>query len=179
MIKAVVFSMLVTFPLMSNAQADELKTVGAVDIPQYMGTWYQVAGLPQVFDKDCVCSRQVLDLDEAAGVVNVKNTCNFKTTDGPLMTIQGTASVVDTTTNAKLEVDFGMPYKGNYWIIGLDAEYRYAVVSDPTRQSLFILSRTPELEPELYAEAFAKATEQNIDMSKVKTMEQTNCTYPQ
>lgn len=100
MIKAVVFSMLVTFPLMSNAQADELKTVGAVDIPQYMGTWYQVAGLPQVFDKDCVCSRQVLDLDEAAGVVNVKNTCNFKTTDGPLMTIQGTASVVDTTTNA-------------------------------------------------------------------------------
>lgn len=178
MIKTAVFLLLCALP-MSYAQSDELKTVDSVDLNQYVGTWYQVAGIPQVFDKDCVCSRQVLALDAATGFVNVQNSCNLKTVDGPLAIIQGTATVADPVSNAKLLVDFGMPYKGNYWIIGLDDQYRYAVVSDPTKQSLFILSREPTLDSVLYAEAFAKAVEQQIDVTNVKLMEQTDCTYPQ
>jgi hypothetical protein len=53
--------------------------------------------------------------------------------------------VVDTTTNAKLKVTFFWPFYGDYWIIGLDPEYRRAVVGEPSRKYLWILSRTPKL----------------------------------
>ncbi len=177
MLKAVLTAVLMSLPI-GYLHADDLKTVDFVDLPLYVGTWYQVAGIPQEFDKDCVCSRQVLMLDASAPVVHVNNSCNLKDVNGPLLSIVGTATVVDPASNSKLAVDFGMPDKGDYWIIGLDGEYRYAVVSDPTKQSLFILSRTPTLDPLLYAEAVAKAVEQSIDVTKVKLMEQNGCTYP-
>jgi hypothetical protein len=80
-------------------------------------------------------------------------------------------------TNAKLTVDFGLPKTGQYWVIGLDPQYRYAVVSEPSLQTLYILSRTPELAPELYAQALAEASKQ-LDTSKLILSEQKGCTYP-
>lgn len=171
----IAFSFLAPFLFFVGAHA-ELKTVPSVDLQQYLGVWYQAAANPMPFDQGCVCSRQVLSLLNT-GNVGVYNSCNDTTIDGPIKDISGTAVVVDKNTNAKLEVDFGMPYKGNYWIIGLDPQYRYAVVSDPTRLSLFILSREPVLDPTLYNEAVSMAATQ-VDTSKLIVTVQQGCQYP-
>lgn len=158
-----------------NVFAD-LKTVDHVDPSRYLTTWYKISGNPLFFEKDCVCSRQVLSAGQN-GLVNVYNSCNDKSYDGPLREILGTATNDDPTTNARFTVDFGLPNKGQYWIIGLDANYRYAVVSDPSLKSLYILSTTPTLAPDLYAEAVATAAVQ-VDTSKLEATPQENCTYP-
>ncbi len=158
-----------------DAQA-ELKTVPFVDVARYAGTWYQIARNPLIFENGCVCSRQILS-PNSPGVVNVYNSCNNETPTGPLGEIRGTATSDDSITNAKFTVDFGLPNKGQYWIIALDSDYRYAVVSEPSLRSLYILSKTPVLAPELFDQAVQEARAQ-IDTSRLEMTLQEGCTYP-
>lgn len=167
--------LITSFYASTFAYAD-LITVPFVDVNQYLGTWYQIARNPLPFEDGCVCSRQVLSLT-TDGKVSVYNSCNNLTVEGPLREIRGFATSDDPITNAKFTVDFGLPKKGAYWIIGLDSQYRYAVVSDPTKTSLYVLSKTSELAPHLYEEAIKKASAQ-LDTSKLTRTLQSNCTYP-
>lgn len=153
--------------------ASEVQTVTFVDLGRYAGTWYQIARNPLIFEWGCECSRQILTPKED-GDVDVYNTCNFRSPQGSLREIRGTARVVDAQTNAKLEVDFGLPWKGDYWVIGLDPEYRWAVVTDSRKWSLYILSKTPTLEAELMEAALKTAAEQ-VDTSRLHMTNQQGC----
>ena len=152
----------------------QMRTVPYVEVERYLGTWYQIARNPLIFEGSCICSRQVLSLGQ--GRVDVYNSCNEPVT-GELREIRGFATNNDPRSNAQFTVDFGLPQKGQYWIIGLDADYRFAVVSDPSYLSLYILSKTPTLAPELYEEAVALAAEQ-MDVSKLRMTPQAGCVYP-
>lgn len=154
----------------------ELKTVPYVDVSRYLGNWYQIARNPVFFENGCVCSRQQLTLRED-GLVGVYNSCNRETADGALMEIRGVATNVDPTSNAKFKVDFNLPNKGDYWVIGVDADYRWAVVSEPAQKVLYILSKTPELSADLYQAALAEAAKQ-VDTSKLTLTSQVGCRYP-
>lgn len=116
-----------------------------VDLGRYVGRWYEVARYPTPFQAECASSTA----DYSArpdGSVGVFNTC-LGTNGSTISTIEGTATVDDPTTNAKLTVSFpNVPIPGGYWIIDLGENYEYAVVGDPTRLTLFILSRTPTLD---------------------------------
>jgi apolipoprotein D and lipocalin family protein len=153
----------------------ELQTVPYVDVSRYLGAWYTISRNPLIFEGKCVCSRQVLGVT-SSGRVSVYNSCN-EYMGGPLREISGFADNQDPKTNAKFIVDFNLPHKGSYWIIGLDKDYRYAVVSDPSRMSLYILSKTPDLAPDLYQAAVAEVAGQ-IDVSKLEPIVQQGCTYP-
>lgn len=161
------------FGVVQSAQA-QLRTVPYVEVERYLGTWYQIARNPLIFEGNCICSRQVLSLGQ--GRVDVYNSCNEPTT-GQLREIRGFATNNDPNSNAQFTVDFGLPQTGQYWIIGLDVDYRFAVVSDPSLRSLYILSKTPALAPELYEEAVSLAAEQ-IDVSKLQLTPQAGCVYP-
>lgn len=156
-----------------------IQTVPYVDVKQYLGTWYQISHNPLPFEGSCACSRQVLGLaTNGTGRVTVYNSCNDKTPQGVLREISGFATNDDPATNAKFTVDFGLPKLGKYWIIGLGANYEYAVVSDPSETSLYILSKTPTLSPALYQEAFEKAAAQT-STDKLVVTDHTACVYPQ
>lgn len=58
----------------------------------------------------------------------------------------GRAKIVDEQTNSKLKVTFFWPFYGDYWIIELAEDYRFVVVSEPTKAYFWILSRTPVME---------------------------------
>ncbi len=157
-------------------QGAALQTVPYVDPAQYLGTWYQIARNPLFFERGCVCSRQVLSA-EASGQIGIYNTCNDQTPTGRLQEILGTAVNDDPATNARFTVDFGLPNKGQYWIIALDPQYRYAVVSDPSLKSLYILSKTPDLAAGLYDEAVKQAAAQ-VNTSQLQKTLQMGCNYP-
>jgi apolipoprotein D and lipocalin family protein len=123
-----------------------LPTVDYVDVKRYMGLWYEVARLPTRFEKDCqhVTAEYRLMPD---GQVSVLNTCHKHELNGPVEKAKGTARVVDKVTNARLKVSFFWPFEGDYWILDLDHhDYQYALVGEPGRQNLWILSRHPHLE---------------------------------
>lgn len=154
----------------------EIKTVTYVDPGLYVGTWYQIARNPHPFEAGCVCSRQVLSpINERE--IEVYNSCNLNSPEGTLSDIRGIATNDDPVSNSKFTVDFNLPRKGQYWIVGLDAHYRWAVVSDSLGRSLYVLSKTPHLAPELYQAAVAEAATQ-LDVSQLQMTLQNGCQYP-
>jgi apolipoprotein D and lipocalin family protein len=161
----------------SSTSYSQISTVPYVDVSQYLGTWYQISHNPLAFEGECACSQQKLAATGVPGEVSVFNSCNDKTPAGPIRSISGTATSDDPVSNSKFSVDFGFPRKGEYWIIGLASDYKYAVVTDSRGDSLYILSKTPSLDPVLYQEALDLAQKQ-VDLSKLELTNQTGCTYP-
>jgi apolipoprotein D and lipocalin family protein len=133
-----------------------------------MGTWYEIASFPQSFQEGCTGTTANYALRDD-GEVDVVNRCFLGDLNGEESVAQGRARVVDTMTNAKLEVSFFRPFWGDYWIIELGDRYEYAVVGHPGRDYLWILSRTPEMDNELYATIVARLRDQHrYDVNRIQ-----------
>ena len=137
-----------------------------VDLTRYVGFWYEIARYPTPFQANCASSTADYTA-RSDGTIGVLNTC--LAADGSVVsTIEGSASVVDPTTNAKLVVTFpGVPFPGDYWIIDLGPNYEYAVVSDPLRLTLFILSRTPTLDQPTLDAILSRLVDQGYDPARL------------
>ncbi len=144
-------------------------TVASVDVTRYTGTWYEIASVKQFFSIGLVDTTANYSL-LPDGTVKVINSGRYFAKDGPLSTITGTAVAVD-ASNARLNVSFtgsnSAQPPGNYWIVDLDPDYEWAIVSDPTGVSCFLLSRTPTVSPDLRAELLARAAAKGVDTSNV------------
>lgn len=142
---------------------DTLPTVSSVDLARYAGIWYTMARLPMWFQRHCVDSKAVYT-SRPDGVIGVHNEC--VTDSGGVEQAEGVATVVDTSTNARLTVVFdnffarlfGSSREGNYWILALDPNYQTAMVGTPDRRFLWILSRTTQLDDGLYQRLVERAT---------------------
>ena len=141
-----------------------LDTVSSVDLERYTGTWYEIARLPQSFEKGCVGVTATYQ-KRSDGKIDVLNTCHQETLDGPSRAAHGTGKVVDSETNAKLKVTFFWPFYGDYWILELGPNYEYSVVGSPDRGSFWILSRTPTLPADQIQGIVSRFTEKSFDLS--------------
>lgn len=159
------------------SQANELETVASIDAGRFLGRWYQQSRNPLPFEPlDCFCAQQTLGVN-ADGTISVFNSCNKDSVRGPVLGILGFATIDNPGFNTKFSVDFGFPKKGQYWIIGVDQDYRWAVISEPSKASLYILSKTPVLAPELYQAALASAASQ-VTTEKLRPTVHESCQYP-
>lgn len=152
----------------TKASDGEPKTVSQVDINKYMGRWFEIASYPQWFER-AMTNVQALYTLSPKGYVDVLNS---GTKNGKPKTAHGRAKVVDTQSNSKLAVSFFGPFFAPYWIVDLAEDYSWAVVSDPKRKTLWILSRTPQMDKITYDEICFKLKEQGFDLSKLVRMEQ-------
>ncbi|TVQ22427.1 MAG: hypothetical protein EA382_12075 [Spirochaetaceae bacterium] len=126
-----------------------LETVDEVDLARYLGGWYEIASYPQFFQRRCTGTTATYRLRDD-GLIEVLNRCYRDSLDGRLVEARGRARVPDTARSAKLEVSFFGPFWGDYWVIDLGDDYEYAVVGGPSRDYLWILSRTPTIEESVY-----------------------------
>lgn len=165
------------------ASADApLQTVASVDINRYMGRWYQIAFYPNRFQKQCTRDVTADYKLLAYGQVEVVNTCGKA--DGTLDKVTGRARLQQPrflgiplsapTSTAKLEVRFAPAiiswFPGvwaPYWVIQLADDYRYSVVSEPSREYLWILARTPTLPAQDMAAIKARLQAQGFDVNKL------------
>jgi apolipoprotein D and lipocalin family protein len=145
----------------------ELKTVEHVDVTKYMGTWYEIAKLPQKYENGLVGVTANYSL-LANGKVGVLNKGYVNDFNGIEKTAKGTARVVDSTTNAKLKVSFFWPFSADYWILELGKEYEYAVVGEDSRKYLWILSRTPQMDEAVYNEVLKRVQAWGFDITKLE-----------
>lgn len=150
-----------------------LKTVDKVDLERYLGKWYEIAAIPQSFQKGCTATTAEYSRVEGKDYIRVKNICRLGTPEGREKVAEAKAWVVDEETNAKLEVQFFWPFRGDYWIIELGPDYRYAVVGHPSRDYLWILSRTPHMDEAVLKDLMQRIeSEHDYDLAKiVKTVQ--------
>ena len=145
------------------------ETVESVDLESYAGLWYEFARYDTIFDEDAVGVTAEYTLNDD-GTVKVVN--RGVRPDGNPTFIEGVARVLDPETNAKLGVTFdredlaGIEF--NYWIIELDEDYEWAVVSEATRYVLYILSRTPALDDAVYEDILYRIVKKGFEADKVQ-----------
>lgn len=151
----------------ARAETRPLEVVPFVDVQKYLGTWFEIATIPQRFQKGCVGVTARYSLRDD-GDIEVINACRKETLNGKARSIRGKAWIVDKTTNAKLKVRFFWPFSGDYWIIELDDDYEWAVVGHPNRKYYWILSRAPQMDPEVYEELIRRAAAKGYDTSRIK-----------
>ncbi|HET9028684.1 MAG TPA: lipocalin family protein [Candidatus Aquilonibacter sp.] len=124
------------------------ETVPFVDLERYAGRWFEIARYPTRFERRCA-RNSTAQYTVVDGKLRVVNTCT--TQDGDVLVTSGWACVDDPQTNAKLNVRFGPFARGKYWILDLAADYSFAVVGEPHKNFLWILSRTPSLDEAVFA----------------------------
>ncbi len=144
-----------------------------LDLNRYLGKWYQIAALPQVFsyNASCVTAEYSLNADGSIKVLNkqIKE-------DGTPSEITGKATVEPNSGNTKLRVGFFgvQPAASNYWIVEIADDYSYAVVSDPNKVTWWILSRTPQMDETLVQQIITRWAGYGINMSLLQRTVQ-NC----
>lgn len=170
--KFVLIQIAVAINLFSCTAQPPLETVSKVDLRKYSGTWYEMCHLPAKFLDGCSCTTATYSL-EADGHVKVFNKCLKD--NGKWTSITGKAFAVTGTGNSKLKVQFFFPFRANYYIIDLADDYSYAVVGEPRRKYLWILSRTPQMDENLYNELVKKCGNKGFPVEFLIKTRQEGC----
>jgi apolipoprotein D and lipocalin family protein len=171
----------IIFALSATVMASEQTPVTAVpevDLDRYCGTWYEIARLPNKFQKMCAGNTTAEYIRQPDGNITVINRC--RTADGDLKEAEGIAKKADKNgSNAKLKVRFApswigwLPFVwGKYWIIDLAPDYSYAAVGDPSRKYLWILSRTPHMKADVYDGIVKRVKAMGFDTDALMITEQ-------
>lgn len=154
-----------------------LSTIAALDVPRYMGTWYEIAKYPNRFQKQCVADTRAEYRLQPKGGVQVINRCRKE--NGDMEEALGEARQMGAATSPKLQVRFAPAWLswlpmvwGNYWVIDLDDGYQLVAVSEPKREFLWILSRTPTVSPEAYSALLTRLKAQGFDLDRLERSRQ-------
>jgi len=156
-----------------KSEQKDLTTVKELDLTKYAGTWYEIARLPNSFEKDLECVTATYTV-LPNGKVEVLNKGYTNADTSKLKSIKGVAWVPDNNYPARLKVRFFWPFSGKYWVIALDKDYNYALVGDPSRKYLWILSKSSTLDDSVYSTLVNIAKENGFDVEKLMMVNQ-NC----
>lgn len=141
-----------------------LVPVNHVDLQRYAGKWFEIARYPNRFQRACQSDATAVYTLLKNGKVQVVNAC--RKSNGSTKDVRGTAKAVD-ASNARLKVTFFWPFYGDYWIIALDPDYSWAVVGEPGRKYLWILSRTPQMTEADYLKALDEVRRTSYDPARL------------
>lgn len=150
-----------------------LKTIDSLDVPRYMGRWYEIAKFPNWFQKKCVSHTVAEYSPQANGRVKVLNRCRLA--DGKDDSAEGEARQIGPSNSPQLQVRFAPAWLslipmvwGDYWVIDLDADYQLAAVSEPGREYLWVLSRTPQVDAKAYEALLIRLRAQGLNTVKLE-----------
>ena len=150
------------FSLFSCSPSEKsLEVAGNLELNKYLGTWYEIARLPNSFEKNLDRVTANYSLKEN-GDIRVLNR-GYKIGSSEFKEAEGTAWIPDIKEPAKLKVRFFWPFTGKYWVIELDKDYKYAMVGDPSRDYLWILSRERALSDSVYNNLLKSAEQKGFN----------------
>lgn len=162
--------------LATGAQAAEpaaLQSIERLDLSRYLGTWYEVARFPNRFQKQCVADSRAEYQSTPEGAVRVVNQCRLA--DGSLEKAVGQARQIGAADSPRLQVRFAPAWLsfipavwGDYWVIDLDEGYQLAAVSEPRREYLWVLSRTPSVPAPVYEGLLRRLAAQGLDVGRLE-----------
>lgn len=168
--KSIFILFAIMFSLSTRAQK-EPSVVSSVDLKRYMGTWYEIARLPNFFERKLKCASATYTLRED-GKITVLNKGNYITNPEKTTSAEGVAWIPDINSPGKLKVQFFWPFSGDYWIMELDKDYRYVLVGDPSRKYLWILNREKEMAESTFNTLLQKAIDNGYDVKSIILVDQ-------
>ena len=158
------YLLLTLLPVQAFAQAP-VASVPSLNLARYSGKWFEIASFPMFFQRKCLGDTTAEYAPAKNDAIGILNRCR---TESGYDEATGTATVVDGFGDSRLKVTFFWPFKADYWVIGLDPDYRWAVVGTPDRKYLWILSRTPQLAEAETATALESARGQGFDLTQLR-----------
>lgn len=160
-------------PAAPTAAPAPLQTIEQLDVGRYLGTWYEIAKYPNRFQRQCVADTQALYRQREDGQLDVVNRC--RQANGEMTEAVGRARQIGAADSPKLEVRFAPAWLswlpmvwGHYWVIDLDPAYQLVAVSEPSREYLWVLSRTPAVDAAAYQALLGRLQQKGFDLSKLE-----------
>jgi apolipoprotein D and lipocalin family protein len=167
----------------AHGSAPTLESLPSLDVARYAGTWYQVLWIPNRFQRQCVADTRATYRKRADGLIEVENQC--RQADGTIDQVVGVARPArgarlegGSLKPARLQVSFlpkwlrwtGVGW-GDYWVIEraeLGPQLEYSIVSEPSREYLWVLTREPVLTPEQEEHLRQRLVALGFDMARVQ-----------
>lgn len=160
----------VLFPLeWPWSKFDDVEVVDKLDLQKYLGHWYEIAAIPYHFEKGCHCSQANYSVN-TDGTIKILNACKRDSVNNKYDVKEGKAWVKGNP--AKLQLEFFFPFDARYWVLQVDRKYRYAMVGEPTKKHLWILSRTPTLSKRIYKKLVKFAENQGFPTNELEMTDQ-------
>jgi apolipoprotein D and lipocalin family protein len=158
-----------------------LASIANLAVDRYLGRWYEIAKFPNWFQKKCVADTSADYSVAPEGGLRVLNQCRLQ--NGQMDQAIGQARQIGGSTSAQLQVRFApawlslVPWVwGDYWVVDLDAQYELAAVSEPKREYLWILSRSPTVDEVRYAALLSRLAAMGLDVGR---LEKTSHMFPE
>ena len=144
-----------------------LDVAEGVSLQQFQGKWYEIAKLPRVTQANCTATTATYTMT-SDHELSVAHECRLGSFDGSQRRVAASAKVPNLDAPAKMSLEVS-GFWGDYWIIDIDAEAKaYAVVGHPSRQYLWILSRTPELDASTLTPLLERAKAKGFEVSHLE-----------
>lgn len=171
MSRLLLISMLTAIALSASASTLSNRPVALIDLQRYVGQWHEIAHLPLYFQRHCVDQITATYRLTPDGNMTVHNAC--RTADGRMESADGVARTTDGPAGA-LKVRFApgwlswLPWVwADYWVIDLDPDYQWVVVGTPGRKYLWILSRSPGMDGQLFRHLRARAEQRGYPVDQL------------
>ena len=150
-----------------------LQSIPRLDAQRYLGRWYEIAKFPNWFQRKCASDTSAEYSLQPGGGLRVVNRCRLA--NGEVDQAIGAARQVGGDSSAKLQVRFApawlaiVPFVwGDYWVVDLDDSYELAAVSEPKREYLWVLSRSPVVDESRYAALLGRLAAMGLDVAKLE-----------
>ena len=160
-----------TIPAKSQKSMIDKTVVKELDIERYLGKWYEIARYDHKFERGLVGVTATYSYRED-GKLKVVNAGYKESLDGERSEAIGKAKIPDPQFPSKLRVSFFWIFYGDYFVLELDENYQWAIIGSSTDKYLWILSRSPKIEKELFEELLKKLSDRGYDVSKLIMVEQ-------
>ncbi len=145
---------------------DGVKPVSGFDLQRYLGTWHEIVRLDHSFERGLSNVTATYTLREDGGVAVLNR--GYSAEDDEWREADGKAYFVEDDDTGYLKVSFFGPFYGAYAVFELDQQnYQYAFVSGPTTDFLWLLSRTPTVDPQLIDRFITRADELGFDTNEL------------
>ena len=148
--------------------------VKELDIDRYLGKWYEISRYDHKFERGLVGVTATYSFRED-GKIKVVNAGYKNTLNGQKSEAIGKAKIPNPSIRSKLKVSFFWFFYGDYFVLELDENYKWAVIGSSSDKYLWILSRTPQMDDGLYDEILNNLTQRGYDVNKLlKVKQQSN-----
>jgi len=150
----------------SQSQMIDKTTVKELDLNRYLGKWYEIARFPHSFEKNLVGVTATYRLKDD-GMIEVLNEGFKYSLEGEHSKAIGKAKILNKLEPGKLKVSFFWIFYADYFVLELDPNYQYVMIGSSSDKYFWILSRTPQMAPDVYNQLLEKARERGYHLEKL------------
>ncbi|MBK1880092.1 lipocalin family protein [Pelagicoccus mobilis] len=138
-----------------------------IDIERFMGTWYVHGHSPTFMDKQAYSATETYELSDNG---KIQTTYRFRNggLDGKYKTYRPVGRIHDTENNAEWRMKFFGFINAPYYILYVDSNYQTSVVGHPGKEMAWIMSRSPEIDEELYIRLKAELESRDYELSNFR-----------